>query len=801
MSDKVDLFAPPTKEELNSSNDDIFAPPSEAELSTISPEVQTSIPEAALSGAVEGLTLSLDDEILGALTAPVASVMSDKPLSLDELLNQYRTSRDRRREQKAQIAKDRPGTVLAANLAGGIAPALFTGGSSLLATGAKALAPTTIKGMAALGGLAGLGASEADLTKGEISQAAIDTALGAGTGAILGKVAPKAGKAPIIGGVAGAGIGATSAALDENATAEDMLNRTLTGGVLGAGAGMLAGIPGAIDDVTKLSNLIPDKLAKSYKLGKQGDLTGTKEFYNKTLKQVDDAAKEAADPIVKEQLKQQKFAQESADLFEKQKQETIDTFQNQIDDLLKKQDEFKAIEQSKIEGIKTENLNKLANKQLELADNINNTVSKVEKDVIDNINQVYKVADEHGIVINTIDTVQNFKDSLPENTLSKKDIEKLNQYTGAVSLEKVRELKNLIYRYTKSSDKTLSQNAREIYFNLIDDVAGQMDNQGHKPLSDTLRLNNQKYKLLQDFNDDFINFKEGDVKANEAINLLKQFEASQADVTSNTTSKAQAQSNIDKLLAKLEKVNPEAAANLKTTGSQFAEQSIEAKALQPKIEIPTNEFQPKIDTLQQQLKQVKASKYVPEVNKAQELFKGFSDEENNLLNQLRPLVTKIEQQKGNPNTEAQIQSLMTDMTKTMGEEKTQVMFNKMKDIAENVNLAGIEDVLDDVPNGPSTYALIKAFKNVLPRMANIVGYAQTKAKNVVQTKSDALISNLGLDQALQKVATGNDNVSKTLNRMLSTIKSIPDKKKQDAAMFALMQNPVYREKLNQEQKK
>lgn len=218
-------------------------PSSNTEQPTRTPN--TSMLEAALSGGAEGLTLGFDDELVGAGGAGVdlaSDIGSGSELSLDKLLNSYRTSRDRRREQKAQQTADRPGIMLAANIAGGVLPMLFTGGTGALAAGAKALAPTTLKGMALLGGAAGAGTSQADLTKGEVDQFALDTGIGAGLGTVLGKLAPKAGTVPLKTGALGAGIGGASALLDEEATGEDVLNRALSGGLIGAGVGV-AGKP------------------------------------------------------------------------------------------------------------------------------------------------------------------------------------------------------------------------------------------------------------------------------------------------------------------------------------------------------------------------------------------------------------------------------------------------------------------------------------------------------------------------------------------------------------------------------
>ncbi len=125
--------------------------------------------EALGRGALQGVSLGFSDEIAGA----IGSLFSDKS---------YSQIRDESRQANEAAKQAHGGFYLGGEIGGGIASSLIPGlniakGASVgLAAGKAALA----------GGLAGLGSSEADLTKGDFGRAAIDTAKAAAAGAVIG---------------------------------------------------------------------------------------------------------------------------------------------------------------------------------------------------------------------------------------------------------------------------------------------------------------------------------------------------------------------------------------------------------------------------------------------------------------------------------------------------------------------------------------------------------------------------------------------------------------------------------------
>jgi hypothetical protein len=132
---------------------------------------QKSILESLLRGGAQGASLGFADEMAGALKA--ATRFGSMPRAED-----YRAGRDSYRAEDKLAEQSNPTTFGAADIAGTLATAPLSGAAntvkSAAATGAK------------LGGLLGLGKSESDLTQGDWTGNAVDTAKGAITGAVLG---------------------------------------------------------------------------------------------------------------------------------------------------------------------------------------------------------------------------------------------------------------------------------------------------------------------------------------------------------------------------------------------------------------------------------------------------------------------------------------------------------------------------------------------------------------------------------------------------------------------------------------
>jgi peptidoglycan hydrolase-like protein with peptidoglycan-binding domain len=137
--------------------------------------------EAFARGAGEGATFGFSDEILGGLGAAKDVATTDKTIS--DFLDLYRQKRDVQEGERLEAEAAHPGTSVAGNLLGGIAV------PGVGALGATAKGVGGVMKAGAIGGaLAGLGTSDADLTKGEFLDAGKDVLSTAAAGALTGGV-------------------------------------------------------------------------------------------------------------------------------------------------------------------------------------------------------------------------------------------------------------------------------------------------------------------------------------------------------------------------------------------------------------------------------------------------------------------------------------------------------------------------------------------------------------------------------------------------------------------------------------
>lgn len=165
------------------------------------PEKFNNADSAVMSG-LQGLSGGFLDEISGGVEAAGRAVglkgaggkfsdigLSDDGPTLDweVLRDAYREGRNKKRGLLAAQSKEDPWSAGVGNIAGAIASPINKLGKGL----------SLAKGGAAIGGLNALGYSDADLTEGEVGKALLDTGIGVGGGAVLGKGIEKA--APYIG--------------------------------------------------------------------------------------------------------------------------------------------------------------------------------------------------------------------------------------------------------------------------------------------------------------------------------------------------------------------------------------------------------------------------------------------------------------------------------------------------------------------------------------------------------------------------------------------------------------------------
>lgn len=133
----------------------------------------------ALARSVGQGFFGLGDEIEGA--AKAASDIAGPKYELSQLLDRYRTNRDQARKDNAKSYASHPNVSLAGEVGTGLGLSFVPGLNA-----AKGASLASKLGLAAGQGAAyGLGTSDADLTEGDVTGAAKDALISAGTGAAL----------------------------------------------------------------------------------------------------------------------------------------------------------------------------------------------------------------------------------------------------------------------------------------------------------------------------------------------------------------------------------------------------------------------------------------------------------------------------------------------------------------------------------------------------------------------------------------------------------------------------------------
>lgn len=176
------------------------------------------------AGAAQGATLGFLDEMLGFFQAMAPSqkvnqlgMETKEADKVGTLKEQYQKARDTTRAELESAQQANPTAFGVGELAGGVASSFLPGmGVGKGIAGMAKIGATT-------GALAGLGGSNADLTEGEVEQAALDMGLGAVLGGTFGAGMGAVGKG--IGYVAPKAIEKTSGFLKESA--EDLASKAM----------------------------------------------------------------------------------------------------------------------------------------------------------------------------------------------------------------------------------------------------------------------------------------------------------------------------------------------------------------------------------------------------------------------------------------------------------------------------------------------------------------------------------------------------------------------------------------------
>lgn len=260
MALKLSDLDPNEVEHVGNSDSSIGrAPNTGLKLSDLNPdEIEHVEPEADPSKS--GITAAMTGVIQGAV--PFASALAGAgragmnaitgvtgPLGggdLSEIVDDYRNARDSFAKDAKASQSEHPYIGVASNIAGGLSNPLFKGAD-------------TLGKVAGASAIQGLGNSEADLTKGEVEDAVVDTALGTAGGMFgygVGKAIPS---------VAGAGKNLVKKALTTLGPSEEAINARLAGKALPSAKSY----PELAEDMGKSLKTIKNQISDASELAAQ----------------------------------------------------------------------------------------------------------------------------------------------------------------------------------------------------------------------------------------------------------------------------------------------------------------------------------------------------------------------------------------------------------------------------------------------------------------------------------------------------------------------------------------------------
>lgn len=795
MSDK-DLFAPPSNDEMK-----MFAPPSESELKSTKPEPKTSVLEAAKTFGLEGAAMGLDDELAGVLEAagqfggvkglgaPTLSEIepdTSNALNLSKLLDTYRSARDRRRAIKEEQRADRPGTALAANIIGG------------LATGKAIPNPVT------QGALAGFGASDADVTQGDVGKAAVDTAMGATIGKVASKAIPYAPTATTIGAGIGATAGGIDALTDEKPSAENIINKVLSGGLIGGGIG--AGVGSAGKVIGKAGATLANKIAAStglqqgFKKGLEGVDITSPEFDENVYSKIKNLTNEVSDPILQQKAAEQDLINQSKMLFEKQKLNTIKGYEKDVNDILKIQDEYKQAAIAKQTSDKQHAFDQLSNLTGKIANEFDTKFSKLENAIGKDIEQVYDLAGtKFDTPINMTDVIESFKSELPETAITPKMTKIFETNNGDTSLKDSKQLRDLFWSLRNNSDSSVRQAARDAYQAYNTKVQNDL-NLINPDLGSALQLNNSKYSNLAKIRDNFIDYKAQDESGMHGI--LKKFVKTEGTPGSTEAAfaKSKSKSELEGLTELLNKVDPELANELTQQGSQLGQTFNKVSSTPSQVSDVNLPQSDELTRLQNLLDNAKSAKFQPPA--IDKKFTQFNDDPLNVAQKFMNYLQKGQVDKEGLALKEEMDIFFKDLNDAKGPDFVNNVKDQMSKLSDEYKIYTPEIKVSDV------FTKAGVGRTALKSSAVIGNKLGQGAKSVLDSKigqvgkKTALIgSNISSylePQNINRLKTSPDSVSQTLGAMLESIQQMPDAKR-NAALFAISQNPIYRNKLNVEE--
>lgn len=576
----------------------------------VQPREKTPKFESAVRGGLESATLGFSDELIGALETPVTAVKEGK-LSPSEILDVYRSARDRERELNRKAYEDNPVTYFGTGLASGLAMPLGALGNLKTATTA-AKATQGAKVGAGLGAVAGAGLSEGDLTKGEALPVAEDVAKGTVLGGVLGAAIPTA---------------LDKAVIPAAKKTASLARKTARG------------IAKIIQPQTeKLRELLPEYLNKAYDLGRKGvDIDDPKTYEaakDLMLADVDKIANEIAptkearelfkkeaenklnEIIQKEQAKQrlikkdiEKKFQEAQKLEKQQKVKALEEqaeatkgkikgkeeelnkylaenknrIQKEIIDIEDTNRKRLQLEKETLLAKNKEDLARIEKEKLAVSNKLQDNVLKTEGNLNKEYEVIDKVIEENDVFINNENARGLFieelsKDlSIPEATVKGID-DALGRIVKSGDFMSYQTLKRELGKYAKNSNPVIRRAASQARRLVNENALNSLKEQGFDEVSKKLADTNRRWGALKNIQDDFVATDRNPITGERYVSptTLKTIRTMEKG-SAEQVAKAQEFEDLLKIL------NPEESNVLLSEASDLAQRSRAASDFKPEV--------------------------------------------------------------------------------------------------------------------------------------------------------------------------------------------------------------------------
>lgn len=755
--------------------------------STPKKKAKPSISEAALKGVQQGVTWGTGDEIVGGIESGLdlaqsflakLGIMDPSPTDVNKKLasegvkgdvgpkstvEAYRAARDVNRKENKEAMDAHPVAYTAGGVAGGALTIPFTPGAiaapfGQAAAGAgvltkAALAARNAIPAAALGSAA---LSDADLTKGEVGKFAADTVEGTAIGTVA---------APAL--------------------------------VIGA-----AGV-GKVGDAAKFvgGKLVPERAKLAYQRGLEGVKTYTDDFYTKTTNENNALSNEVSLPIVNKGKVQLNAYNDNISELEKQIAALELQQKNAIELGLKKQSAQNAVDVEQV------------NKQvIETAKETQKHLGNVKKTLGSAFDQIDKDASSTGVIPDTKEIIDQFQDNLWHNAnLPDSDVnaimKRILPSVGQKDLNSFQAMKRTLAGYFENSNPGIRKAAKQAYSQLKAKYADDLQAAGYDELSARMADTNRKWGALAELQENFVD----NINPNR---ITKEIEVSPDTINAITNFGEQNPKQIAKsdFMTNLIKVaDPENSQSLIGKIAGTADDVVAAKNPVTDVEILPD---PRIAKFQELLKAAGSAKD-PLTGKPVNPSKvgdmvGLSSDPSTLKPQLLRLLPKYGMKTGDDVGEQSLNSMLSFLEKEMGPEYVNKLKPRLQENAKNVFLRDGKEIDDSIR--PSTLGLLsKAASGGASDVANFAGLTKRAVTGAVKTPASAVVPNKIKDvskigvkrlsdatpEQIKKLGQwfaqrGGENYARVLENAQGR-----NNVSRNAIMFGLMQQPEFREQLQE----